>query len=114
MFFEDIMFTVVPFFIGAVFILVFGIIIWTIISNIKTNVKNNASPILTVPAQVVTKRTKVSGEHSHTSYFATFQVESGDRMEFQVPGNEYGLLAEDDFGLLTFQGTRFKKFERKG
>lgn len=113
MFFEDIIFNVVPFFIGAVFIFVFGMIIWTIITSIKTQTKNNASPILTVPAQVVAKRTEVRGEHSFTWYYSTFQVESGDRMEFEITGNEYGLLAEDDFGLLTFQGTRFQNFERR-
>ena len=42
----------------------------------------------------------------------TFQVESGDRMEFHVPGNEYGLLAEGDAGRLSFQGTRYLAFER--
>lgn len=40
-------------------------------------------------------------------YYATFQVESGDRMELSVSGTEYGLLAEGDMGKLTFQGTRY-------
>lgn len=59
--------------------------------------KNNHSPRLTVPAAVVAKRTDVShsstpnagdptGAHGYhtstsTSYYVTFQVESGDRME---------------------------------
>ena len=113
MFFEDILFSLVPIFIGAVFIFVFGMIIWGVISSIKTNAKNNASPVLTVPAQVVAKRTEVRGENSRTWYYSTFQVESGDRMEFEISGNEYGLLAEADLGLLTFQGSRFQNFERK-
>ncbi|HPW53295.1 MAG TPA: DUF2500 family protein, partial [Erysipelotrichaceae bacterium] len=29
-----------------------------------------------------------------------------------VSGDEYGLLAENDYGLLTYQGTRFVSFER--
>ena len=36
--------------------------------------------------------------HTATSYFATFQVESGDRIEFLVSGSEYGMLAEGDSG----------------
>lgn len=32
--------------------------------------------------------------HSSTTYFVTFEVESGDRMEFMVDGREYGLLAD--------------------
>lgn len=49
---------------------------------------------------------------SSTVYYATFEVESGDRMEFGVPNKEYGLLVEGDRGRLTFQGTRYLGFER--
>lgn len=83
--------------------------------------KNNNSPRLIVPATVVAKRTNVShhrgaGEHHHhhtsTTYYVTFQVESGDRMEFHVAGHEYGILIEGDHGNLSFQGTRYLGFER--
>ena len=47
-----------------------------------------------------------------TAYFVTFEVESGDRMELAVTGEEYGLLIEGDTGRLTFQGTRVKGFDR--
>lgn len=47
-----------------------------------------------------------------TSYYATFEVESGDRMELQLSGQEYGQLAEGDTGVLSFQGTRFLSFDR--
>ena len=50
--------------------------------------------------------------HTATSYYATFQVESGDRIEFLVSGTEYGMLAEGDSGKLTFQGTRYLNFQR--
>ena len=50
---------------------------------------------------------------SSTSYYATFEVESGDRMELSVSGREYGLLAEGDRGRLSFQGTRYLGFERE-
>lgn len=43
----------------------------------------------------------------------TFQVESGDRMEFVVSGTEYGVLVEGDQGQLTFQGTRYLSFDRE-
>jgi hypothetical protein len=39
-------------------------------------------------------------------------VESGDRMEFVVPSREYGMLVEGDMGRLTFQGSRYKSFQR--
>lgn len=112
MFFESTMFNLVPFFIIIITVIVFGSLLWKITTGINQNIKNNASPVLTVPAQVIAKRTEVRGEHSHTWYYSTFEVESGDRIEFEISGKEYGLLAEGDLGLLTFQGTRLISFDR--
>ena len=94
-----------------------------LVSSLRQWNKNNHSPRLTVEASVVTKRANVSHHHhgtgadshstSSTSYYATFQVESGDRMELALTGAEYGLLVEGDRGNLTFQGTRFLGFARK-
>ena len=113
---------------GVMFVLVFSIFIVILVKNLKQWRTNNRSPRLTVDATVVTKRADVShhqtanagditGTHgytstSSTSYYATFQVESGDRLELNVPSNEYGMLAEGDRGRLSFQGTRFLGFER--
>nr|WP_325230260.1 DUF2500 domain-containing protein [uncultured Oscillibacter sp.] len=115
----DLMFSIFPFLFITVFVIVIGTFVVMAVRGVGTWSKNNASPRLTVSAQVVTKRTQVSHHHhqesmSHTStsYYATFQVESGDRMEFQLNGSEYGMLAEGDQGSLTFQGTRYLGFER--
>ena len=96
------------------FLVVLGMILFTIVGNLRTWSKNNAPPRLTVPATVVAKRTNVSRHHtdntmSHTftTYYATFQVESGDRMELEVDGSDYGMLREDNTGKLSFQGTRY-------
>ena len=104
-----------------VFVLVIGVIVVTFVRGIGQWNKNNHSPRLTVPATVVSKRANVShhhhaGEHHHshtsTSYYVTFEVESGDRIELPVSGTEYGLLIEGDKGSLSFQGTRYLGFER--
>lgn len=106
-----------------VFVLVIGMFIVIAVKGIGQWNKNNHSPRLTVPATVVAKRTNVShhrhggvNDHHHhhtsTSYYVTFQVESGDRMELHVAGTEYGLLIEGDRGNLTFQGTRYLGFDR--
>ena len=106
------------------FILIFGIILVTVVKGIGQWNKNNHSPRLTVPATVVAKRTNVSHHHhggadnhhhthTSTSYYVTFQVESGDRMELSMRGDEFGLLIEGDNGNLSFQGTRFLDFERR-
>ena len=99
-----------------VFVLVLGSIIVTLIRGVGEWNKNNQSPKLTVPATVVAKRSDVDRGietmHTFTSYYVTFQVESGDRMEFEVSDMEYGMLAEGDSGELTFQGTRYLNFQR--
>ena len=74
--------------------------------------KNDASPRLTVQASVVAKRMQVYGDHAHTTYYATFEVPSGDRMELKVSRNEYGMLMVGESGKVSFQGTRYLGFER--
>ena len=96
----------------AVFGLALGTIVGTLVKNGKQNRKNNASPRLTSEATVVTKRTHVWGDHSRTTYFATFQFESGDRLELEIPRDRFGYLVEGDRGKLHFQGTRFLDFQR--
>lgn len=112
-------------FIAIMFILFLGVFIFAIATAINQGVKNSQSPVLTVEAKVVTKRTDVTyhsdmntndgfnTSSSSTWHYVTFEVESGDRMEFSVMGNEYGMLVEGDKGRLTFQGTRYKGFERQ-
>ena len=97
----------------AVFGLAFGTIVGTLIKNGKQNRKNNAAPRLSSEATVVTKRTHVWGDHSRTTYFATFQFESGDRLELEIPRDRFGYLVEGDSGKLHFQSTRFLDFERQ-
>ena len=92
--------------------LVFGTVVATLVRKGKQNHRNSNAPRLTCDATVVAKRTKVWGEHSHTVYYATFQFESGDRLELEIPHNRFGYLVEGDRGKLSFQGTRFLGFER--
>ena len=115
------MFNVVGIMFTIVFVLVIGLFIVNAVRGIREWSSNNNSPRLTVPATVVAKRTNVTRHHSgtsghhhtSTSYYVTFQVESGDRMELHVAGTEYGMLIEGDSGKLTVQGTRYLGFERQ-
>lgn len=113
----DFMFSVFPIIFMVVFALVVGVIVFALVAAARTAVKNRNSPMLTVAARVVTKRSDVSGgsgdSAAHTWHHATFEVESGDRLELPVTGEQYGMLAEGDVGRLTFQGTRFLGFERQ-
>lgn len=107
---------------GLFFLVFIAVFVIILVKGVGQWNKNNHSPRLTVNATVVAKRNHVSRHHHgtdmhmhHTSstYYVTFQVDSGDRMELVVPGNQFGLLVEGDRGNLTFQGTRFLSFERR-
>jgi hypothetical protein len=115
-----------------VFVLIAVVIVGSIIFRVGRGVSewadNNEQPVLTVPSKVVAKRTTLEvssnfvgsgsnstynhGTSSSTSYFVTFEFTSGDRKEFNLSAHQYGLLAENDRGELTFQGTRFNGFQR--
>ncbi len=106
-----------------VFVLVIGLFIYAVVQAIARKQKNDASPRLTVLARVVSRRQEVihharnmnDGVYhtsSTTRYFVTFQVESGDRMELELDGSDFGMIAEGDEGRLSFQGTRFLDFQR--
>ncbi|MCI9218577.1 MAG: DUF2500 domain-containing protein [Lachnospiraceae bacterium] len=111
----------------TVFLLVIAVFVVNAVRAVTQWNKNNHSPVLTVDAKVVSRRTSVRTHHhggdaagtggyhtsSSTSYYVTFEVESGDRMEFHLTGSEYGMLAEGDMGKLRFQGTRYLGFERR-
>ena len=102
-----------------VFFMVIGVFVFTFVKGISEWVSNNNSPRLSVEATVVDKYSRSHHHrhngHMHTShsYFVTFQVESGDRMELKVSRADFGLLAAGDIGTLSFQGTRFLGFERR-
>jgi hypothetical protein len=120
-----VMFTIVPILVTIGFVVILGLIIYRAVQGAQQWKRNNESPVLTVDAKIVTKRSDVSYHHhsnmnnntmdtgySSTDYYVTFEVQSGDRMEFHVRGDEFGILAEGDAGKLTFQGTRYLGFTR--
>ncbi|KIL52835.1 DUF2500 domain-containing protein [Jeotgalibacillus campisalis] len=116
---SNFMLTGVPIFIAIVFIIVFGIIIYTSIKGVSVWSSNNRAPRVQEEALVLSKRTEnrsVGGnQHPRTTsyYYITFEFINGTRKEFEVKGNEFGLLAEGDKGSLDYQGTRFHKFMRE-
>lgn len=113
----------------VIFLLFFLMFIFVLAFNITKSVKtyryNKNAPRLNVRATIVTKRASTHyntvnngpnvavNQYSNTSYYATFEFESGDRLELCVPVSEYGYLVEGDVGELTFQGTRFLSFTRE-
>lgn len=112
-------FGLIPMVVFFGFILVFVLIGIQVIKGLLEWNRNNNSPKVTTQARVVTKRTNVSHHHnaamnnaaptSHTSttYYATFETETRERIEFHISGKDYGMLAEGDTGTLTYQGSRY-------
>ena len=113
----------------TVLIAIFGVLLFGAIGRgLWVWIRNNHSPLETVAARVTAKRMKVSGHglygtghtaatrgmgsSTYTRYFATFEMEDGKRLELGVKESEYGMLAENDRGRLSFQGTRYLGFER--
>lgn len=95
--FEMILMIVLP-------VIIVGILLFHII-------RNRRSPKLTVEATVVSKR-KLQTNGSASHHFVKFQVESGDCIELYMAETDCRKLLEDDFGKLTFQGTRYLGFEK--
>ena len=109
-------------------IAVFAIILLGVIGRaLFIWIRNNNSPRVTVEAKVVTKRMKVQGfgrtmagrnsvtgmgSSTYTHYYVTFELEKGKRLELGVKDAEFGMLAEGDQGMLTYQGTRYLGFEQ--
>ena len=105
---------------GVSFLVTLAVIILIVVLVLKRKKANDRAPRLAVDAKVVSRRsdhsisrTSSTGSmHSTTWHYVTFEVESGDRLEFSVSGQEYGMLMEGDIGKLTFQGTRYLGFDR--
>jgi len=118
-------FEFVPIFISLIFVIILCGLVYTVISGLAEWVRNNGLPIKEEAACIVAKRSDVRGGMSHlhshlhshrrtsTYYFVTFELDSGERVEFGVPGTEYGLLVEGDEGMRTYQGTRYHGFHRR-
>ena len=109
------LFTIVPIFIGVVFVIIIGAIIFQAGKGVAEWADNNSKPVQSEPARIVTKRSETRGHRDSnvsTRYYVTFELISGDRREFPIRGKEYGMLSEGDEGMLTYQGTRYHGFER--
>lgn len=111
------MFDTMPVFFMIIFLIVIGGFIFSIGKGLKEYAANKEKPVETVPARVITKRTHTWGgagdSSAHTSYYVTFELENGERIEMPVNGTFFGLHTEGDVGMLTHQGTQMMGYERE-
>jgi|GEM_PF-382151 len=96
-------------------LVVIGGILFIVIRGLSTWMSNNAAELRQDEVTVISKRMKVWGgsnnSSAHTSYYITFELSSGERVEFGVSGTQYGSCREGETGLLAYQGSRFKGFQ---
>lgn len=86
----------------------------------KVNVeeREGRKPVYNIQATVKGKRTLVEADPENpnipsTRYFLTFHKRDGNRVEMEVPGEDYGLAAEGDEGVLVYsRGDEFIVFKR--
>lgn len=114
---ESIMFSAIPFFVFIFFGIFLMIFVTSLVKGAGQYFKNNNTPEKIIPARLVAKRTHTWGGHgnmsAHTSYYATFETQEGERLELPVSGKFTGMHVEGDTGVLTYRGTRFIDFQRE-
>ncbi len=87
-------------------------------SKVNVEEKEGRKPIYNIQATVKGKRTLVEADPENpniprTRYFLTFHKRDGLRVEMEVPGEDYGLAAEEDEGVLVYsKGDEFIVFKR--
>ena len=87
-------------------------------SRVNVEEKQGRKPVYNIQAEVKGKRTLVEADPENpaiprTRYFLTFHKRDGIRVEMEVPGEDYGLAAEGDEGILVYsKGDEFIVFKR--
>ena len=102
---------------GGMLAIVLLMLVAKLTSMVNIEEKEGKKPVYNMEATVKGKRTLVEADPenpgaSRTLYFLTFQKRDGNRVELKVPGEDYGLAAEGDEGVLVWQGDEFIVFKR--
>ena len=104
---------------GAVAAILLLMLVAKLTSMVHIEENQGTQAVYNMQAVVMGKRTLVEADPENpavprTSYFITFQKHDGNRVEMQVSGEDYGLAAEGDEGILVWQGNEFVVFKRTG
>ncbi|MBQ8201820.1 MAG: DUF2500 domain-containing protein [Clostridia bacterium] len=99
---------------GAILLLM---LVAKVTSMVNVEAREGRKPVYNMEAVVKGKRTLVEADTENpaipkTRYFVTFHKRDGNRIEMEVPGEDYGLAAEGDEGILVYQGDEFIVFKR--
>jgi len=86
--------------------------------QVNVEEKQGRKPVYNIQATVKGKRTLIEADPENsgvpkTRYFLTFHKRDGNRAEMEVLGEDYGLAAEGDEGVLVYEkGDAFIVFKR--
>ena len=103
---------------GLIVAAVISLVIWFIRDTIHT-IRRNNTPVETDRAvayfkhpesETATLRT-LQGYRNEGTYFITFHTDHGEAVKLYMTGQDFFEINENDVGMLTWQGTRFWKFE---
>ena len=102
---------------GGLLAIVLLMLVAKLTSMVNIEEKQGEKPVYNMQAVVKGKRTLVEADPENPSvpktiYFLTFHKHDGNRVELQVSGEDYGLAAEGDEGILVWQGDEFVVFKR--
>ena len=118
------MFEIFPIVIFIVMFAVTAFIVSRVVKAWRGYLHNSIQLQQTAPARVVDKRTAFSpstSAHPHgaggtrvrTYYFVTFEFQNGERKEFSVNTDGYGLFTGGDSGEIAYQGNWLLRFTRQ-
>lgn len=102
---------------GGMLAIILLMLVAKLTSRVNIEERQGRKPVYNIQAEVKGKRTLVEADPEHpgasrTRYFVTFHKRDGNRVEMEVPGEDYGLAAEGDEGVLVYQGDEFIVFKR--
>lgn len=103
---------------GGMLAIILLMIVAKLTSKVNIEEREGRKPVYNIQAEVKGKRTLIEADPDNpaipkTRYFITFHKRDGNRVEMEVPGEDYGLAAEGDEGVLVYsKGDEFIVFKR--
>ncbi len=92
-------------------ILPIGLFVVVFYKKWAQNKRNAKKPVETKSVKVVAKRNIVNN-NPNVGSFVLFEFDDGSRQELSVKVNVASVIAENDIGMLTYQGSKFIEFKR--
>ena len=103
---------------GGLLAIILLMVVAKFTNQVNIEARQGRKAVYNMEAVVKGKRTLIEADPENpnipkTRYFVTFHKRDGNRIEMEVPGEDYGLAAEGDEGVLVYAGqNEFVVFKR--